>query len=399
LSGAINYPAMATALDAGYATASTDTGHQTDNFFDTGWIQNHPERVTDFGHRGHHQMAVAAKQVVAKYYDKAPRKSYFNGCSSGGWQGLTEAQKYPNDYDGIVAGAPANNFIKLQSRQIMEQQLSQKQPEGDLSDEIGKLLMTAAVLKCDANDGVTDGVIDDPRRCDFDPAALQCKSGQSSGCLKPGEVKRAKWLYGPSQTQQGFKLYPGPAFGAPPSTSLPGVDPRHPGDSAIALMLQQTPAWTVATFNADKDIPALVQRFDADLGATNPDLSAFKARGGKLIMYHGWADQLLSPYNSIDYYESVTQKLGPAQTDGFLRLFMVPGMQHCAGGPGPNEFDAVDALVKWVEHDQAPAQMVARHVTAGKIDRTRPLCVYPQVAKYKGAGNTDEAASFTCAAL
>ncbi|HEV7715204.1 MAG TPA: tannase/feruloyl esterase family alpha/beta hydrolase, partial [Steroidobacteraceae bacterium] len=285
------------------------------------------------------------------------------------------------------------------SRQIMAQQLSEKQPGGDLSDEIGKLLISAAVLKCDANDGVTDGVIDDPRHCDFDPAALQCKTGQTTGCLKPEEVKRAKWLYGPAQTKQGLKLYPGPAFGAPPSTSLPGVDPRHPGDSAIALMLQQTPTWTVATFDPDKDIPALVQRFDADLGATNADLSAFKARGGKLILYHGWADQLLSPFNSIDYYDSVTKKMGPAQTDSFLRLFMVPGMQHCAGGPGPNEFDAVDAVVKWVEHDEAPAQMVARHITAGKIDRTRPLCVYPQVAKYKGAGNTDEAASFACAAL
>jgi feruloyl esterase len=398
LTGGINYPAMAIAMKGGFATASTDTGHQTDNFFDTSWIAGHPERVVDFGNRAHHQMAVAAKQVVAKYYEKAARKSYYSGCSSGGWQGLTEAQKYPQDYDGIVAGAPANNFIKLQAHQIMEQRLSMQDGAGDLSAELRNLLVSAATAKCDAYDGVTDGVIGNPLKCDFDPASLQCTGSETKGCLTPAEVKRAKWSYGPSSTRKGLKLYPGFAYGAPPTTPLRGIDPRHPGDSAIALMLQQKPDWTVATFDPDKQIPVLEARFDSDLGATNPDLSAFEARGGKLIVYHGWADQLLSPYNSIDYYENVTKKLGPAQTDQFMRLFMAPGMAHCFGGPGPSELDAVDAMVKWVEHAQPPAQIVASHAAAGKVDRTRPLCPYPKVAKYKGAGNRDQAASFTCAA-
>jgi feruloyl esterase len=399
LTGGIDYPAMAAALGGGFATASTDVGHQTDDFFDTSWITGHPERVTDFGHRAHHQMAVAAKQVVAKYYEKPARKAYYNGCSSGGWQGLTEAQKYPEDYDGIVAGAPAINFVRLQSRTLLEQQLDAKEPGAYVTAELGKLLVDAAVAKCDAYDGVTDGVIDDPRACDFDPAELQCKGGNARGCLKPGEVKRTKWLYGQNRTPQGLKLYPGPALGAPPTTSVPGLDPRHPADMAIVLMMQETPpSLNYKNFDPDTHIPMIEQRFGADLAAMNADLSAFKARGGKLILYHGWADQLLSPYNTIDYYQSVEQKMGPAQQQEFMALFMAPGMFHCGGGPGPSQFDAVDAVMKWVEHGQAPSQLIAAHATAGKVDRTRPLCAWPRVAKYKGSGGTDDAASFSCVA-
>lgn len=399
LTGGINYPAMVPALESGFATASTDTGHTTDDFFDTSWITGYPDRVIEFGHRAHHEMAVVAKQVVAKFYEKPARKAYYSGCSSGGWQGLTEAQKYPEDYDGIVAGAPAINFVRLQSRPIMEQQLDAKEPGAYVTAELGKLLVDAAVAKCDAIDGIKDGVIDDPRACNFDPAELQCKSGQIKDCLKPGEVKRAKWLYGQLKTPKGLKLYPGPALGAPPTTAVPGIDPRHPADMAIVLMMQETPpSISYKNFDPDTHIPMLEQRFGADLDAMNPDLSAFKARGGKLILYHGWADQLLSPYNTLDYYASVQQKMGGDQQD-FMRLFMVPGMWHCAGGPGPDKFNAVDALTKWVEHGVAPAQMVAAHTgPGGKVDRTRPLCVYPQVAKYKGSGSTDDAANFSCVA-
>jgi feruloyl esterase len=397
LTGGLNYPAMALALEKGFATASTDTGHQTDDFFDTSWITGHPERVLDFGHRAHHQMAVAAKAVVAKYYEKPARKAYYNGCSSGGWEGLTEAQKYPADYDGIVAGAPAINFVRLQSRTLLEEQLDAKEPGSYITAEIGALLAKAAVAKCDAYDGVKDGVIDDPRKCDFDPAELQCNGGTHKGCLTPGEVKRAQWLYGPNQTKKGLKLYPGPAYGAPPTTSVPGLDPRHPADMAIVLMMQETPpTLSYKNFDPDTHIPLLEQRFGVDLVAMNPDLSAFKARGGKLILYHGWADPLLSPYNTIDYYESVTAKMGAAQQQGFMEMFMVPGMLHCAGGAGTDQFDAVDAVMKWVERGERPKQIAAAHATAGKIDRTRPLCPYPQVAKYQGAGSTDDAANFSC---
>ena len=399
LSGGLNYPWMADALAGGFATASTDTGHHTDDFFDTSWITGYPDRVLDFGHRAHHQMAVAAKQVVAKYYEKPSRKAYFNGCSSGGWQGLTEAQKYPEDYDGIVVGAPAINFVRLQARSLLEQQADTREPDGYVTAELGKLLVSAAVAKCDAYDGVKDGVIDDPRACDFDPGELQCKDGNTKGCLKAAEVKRAKWLYAQNKTPKGLKLYPGMALGAPPTTAVPGLDPRHPADMAVLLMLQEPrPSISYKNFDPDTHIPMLEQRFGADLSAMNPDLSAFKARGGKLILYHGWADQLLSPYSTIDYYQSVQQKMGPAQQQDFMTLFMAPGMWHCVGGPGPDRFDAVGAVMKWVEQGEAPTQLIASHVTDGKLDRTRPLCAWPKVAKYKGTGSTDDAASFTCVA-
>jgi feruloyl esterase len=211
-----------------------------------------------------------------------------------------------------------------------------------------------------------------------------------------------KWLYGPGKSPKGLKLYPGPAYGAPPSTPLPGLDPRHPADPAMALMIDPKPTWTVATFDPDREIPALEPRFAADLNATDADLSKFKARGGKLILYHGWADQLLSPYNTLDYFESVNTAMGgEAATQEFARLFMVPGMAHCGGGPGPNDVSdaAIDAMVNWVEHSQPPAQVIAsRRTASGSVDRTRPLCPYPQVAKYKGVGSTDQAASFACSA-
>ncbi len=398
LAGGINYLAMGTALAHGFATASTDTGHQTQGFFDTDWIPGHPQQVIDFGHRAHHLMAEAGKKVTTAYYGKPLTHAYYSGCSSGGWQGLTEAQKYPADYDGIVAGAPANNFVRLQAHGILTAQMALRDPQGNLSPGMGQLFVKAATAKCDAIDGVQDGVIDDPRKCNFDAAALQCKVGETANCLTPPQVIRAKALYGPATSAGGLRLYPGLAWGAPPVTVIPGLDPNSPQTPAIVLMLPTKPDWDTQTFDADRHIPMLEKQLDADLGATQTNLSAFRKHGGKLILYHGWADQLLSPYNTIDYYEGVRKTAGAAHADEFVRLFMEPGMAHCAGGPGPDAFDAVDAMVKWVEHGTAPEQIVASHSTAGQVDRTRPLCPYPKVAKYKGSGSTDAAASFVCAA-
>jgi feruloyl esterase len=396
LTGGVNYPAMAVALERGFATASTDTGHVTEGHFDTDWIPGHPERVVNFGQRAHHLMAETAKKVVAKYYEKPSKYALYNGCSSGGWQGLTEAQKYPGDYDGIVAGAPANNSVRMSASGILSQQMLRKEPAGAFSAEANQLLVKAAIAKCDALDGLPDGLIDDPRKCKFDPAELQCKGGATTGCLTPAQVKRAEALYGPAKTTPGgLKLYPGMAIGTPPETPLPGADPGKP---AIMLMMQPLPDWTIDTFDPDKHIPQMDKQLDADLGATQTDLSAFFKRGGKLILYHGWADQILSPYNTIDYYEDVRKTVGAKMTDVSARLFMAPGMAHCVGGTGPNVFDAVDAMVNWVEHGKSAEQILATHVTAGKVDRSRPLCAYPKVAKYKGSGSIDDAANFTCVA-
>jgi len=396
LTGGINYPAMATALERGFATASTDTGHVTEGHFDTDWIPGHPERVVNFGHRAHHLMAEMGKKIVMSYYEKPASHAIYSGCSSGGWQGLTEAQKYPGDYDGIVAGAPANNFVRLSASGILAQQMLDKEPGGAISAEASQMLVKAAVAKCDAIDGVKDGVIDDPRNCNFDPAELQCKSRAAKGCLTPAQVKRARALYGPAKrTPKGLKLYPGLAFGTPPETPLPGADVSKP---AIMLMLQQQPDWTVDTFDPDKHMPLLDSQLEDDMGATRTDLSEFFRRGGKLILYHGWADQLLSPYNTIDYLEGVRKTVGSAQANASMKLFMAPGMAHCSGGAGPNAFDAVGAMVNWVENGKPPERILATHATAGKVDRTRPLCAYPKVAKYKGWDSINSAANFTCAA-
>ena len=302
--GGINYPAMVFSMQHGFAVASTDTGHQTDGFFDTGWISGHPERVVDFGHRAHHQMAVVAKQVVAKFYAKPVRKSYFQGCSSGGWEALSEAQKYPEDYDGIIAGAPAINFTRLQSRQIMEWQASVKDPDGDVSAELGNLLVSAATAKCDASRR-REG------RRDRRSAQMRFQSGrarlQGKGPQQLPESRGAEACevaVRPGQVAEGTEAVSRPgARRAALDAALPGLDPRHPADPAMALMLDPKPTWTVATFDPDREIPALEPRFAADLNAMNADLAKFKARGGKLILYHGWADQLLSPYNTLDYFE------------------------------------------------------------------------------------------------
>jgi len=394
--GAINYPAMGGALDQGYATASTDTGHVTEHgFFEDEWIPGHPQRVIDFAYRAHHLMAQMGKKLTAAYYGESIDRSYYSGCSSGGWQGLSEAQRYPDDYDGIVAGAPAINVIRLQARGIILAQMALKDPAGNLGAEESRLLVAGALRKCDARDGIEDGVIEDPRRCDFDPAELACAKGQSQHCLTAAQVTRARTLYGPATSAGGMKLYPGAAPGSAPLVFLPaaGVQPGH---TQMELMLQHKPFWTVADFDPDRHIPLLEHELGDLLDTTNPNLSRFRAHGGKLILYHGWADPLLSPYNTIDYYDNVMRTMEPERAAGFVRLFMAPGMEHCGGGPGPNEFDMVAALSQWVEHGTEPQQIVAAHRTDGRIDRTRPLCSWPGVARYSGHGSRDEAGSFAC---
>jgi len=401
LTGALNYPAMGEALAQGYATASTDTGHRNENgFFEDEWLEGHPERLVNFAYRAHHLLAQTAQHIAGAHYGRPPAHAYFNGCSAGGWEGLSEAQRYPQDYDGIVAGAPAINLVQVQSRDVLVAQKTLKNPQGAISHDMGLKLAAAAVTKCDAKDGVQDGVIDDPRQCDFDPAELQCKTADAKDCLTPEQVKTARVLYGPMKSAGGMQLYPGAAYGASPLAehSLASKQAK-PGDVAITLMLTQKPAWDVNTFNPDRDIPLLEKELGPTLDANNPDLHAFGARKGKLIMYHGWADPLLSPYNTLDYYNRVIQAMGGQEsTDRFLRLFMVPGMEHCRGGPGPDTFDAVASLDEWVEHGVPPERIVASHKGNG-VERTRPLCRYPQVARYKGTGSTDEAASFDCRSL
>lgn len=392
--GAINYPSLNLGLTRGFATASTDTGHQTPTgFFDDSWVAGHPDRVENFGHRAHHLLADRAKRIVRAYYGRPAEFAYYDGCSSGGWQGLTEAQRYPGDYDGIVAGAPANNFIRLQTRGFWLGAVARANPAGDFGQAEFTLLNTAVLAQCDPADGVRDGIMSDPEGCGFDPASLLCRPGQTDQCLSQAQVERARLVYGPRNTPGGLALYPGNAWGVAPFVVLPGVAINEP------MLMRMIPAserrWTPETFDPDRDIPQLEARYGASLGAWNPNLRPFAARGGKLLVYHGWTDALLSPWNSIAYWEAVNRRMGARNVPSFFRLFMAPGVDHCRGGAGPDRFDALTAVMAWRERGQAPDRLIA--ATAGG-NRTRPLCPHPQVARYSGTGSTDEAANFQCVA-
>ena len=304
--GGINYPAMSGGLARGFATASTDTGHQTpDNFFDASWIPGHPDRVENFGRRAHHLLAETAKMVVRAYYGRRPWRSYYEGCSSGGWQGLTEAQQYPSDYDGILAGAPANNFVRLQTRGFWLDALSRRNPAGDLGAAQIATINAAALAACDPADGVTDGIIGDPQACRFDPAALACTAGQTERCLTQDQIDRARLVYGPARTPAGTRLYPGNHWAVTPVVVIPGVQT----EPALTLIVPASErGWTAATFDSDRDIPALEQRVGPTLDAYDPDLSRFQRAGGKL-------DRLMAgtiparPWNSIAYHEAVEIEL------------------------------------------------------------------------------------------
>jgi feruloyl esterase len=401
-SGAINYPTMGGALAKGYATASSDLGHVSKNAFEADWMVGHKQRVVDFGLRAHHLVSEVAKQIVKAYYAKEPARSYFVGCSSGGWQALTEIQNYPDDFDGVVAGAPAHNFVRLNLRGTVASQLALAHPEGNLTPALGKLVADAALKQCDAADGVADGIMSNPLQCGFDPRELQCRAGESSDtCLTPAQVERVKALYGPMKSKGGLDLYPGPtisaALGAGPPANADAPALSGPLGNALKEF-GYTQAPTLATFDADKDIPAMDKLMNPVMSAVNPDLSKFKARGGKVVAWHGWGDPAISPYNTLHYYDTVKAKTG-GNIDDFYRIFFVPAMGHCgAGATGPDKFDAVAALESWVEKGIAPTRIDAAQYKDGKVTRSRPLCKYPQVAKYDGKGSVDDAKSFTCAA-
>jgi feruloyl esterase len=393
--GVISYGAMATALGLGYATASTDTGHSTPG---GAWAMGHPDLVVDFGYRAIHEMTVKAKTIVETFYGRAPDRSYFVGCSTGGRQGLMEAQRFPADYDGIVAGAPANVWTRLPAGNLFAAAATTKDDATRLSPAKLSALNRAAIAACDARDGVTDGLIENPVSCAFDPGALQCTGVETDACLTASQVTAARAVYGSAvNPRTKAHIFPGMVPGSELTWSaLIGAQPLSLAVDFYRYFVFGDPNWDWKTMDFDKDVAAGAEKFRAILDATDPDLSRFRERGGKLILYHGWNDQLISPLNTVEYYTSVSKTLGAAQADEVVRLFMAPGMQHCSGGVGPNTFDAVTALEQWVEAGTKPTRLVASHSTSGIVDRTRPLCPYPQVATYSGAGSIDAAASFVC---
>jgi feruloyl esterase len=393
--GSINYPALATALAAGYAAASTDTGHTGNNPV---FIMGHPEKVVDFAYRAVHEMSLAAKAIVAAFYGSGPGRSYFNGCSTGGRQALAEAQRYPADYDGIIAGAPANYVTHLQGAQVWMAQAAHQDEAGYIPPGKYSAIHHAVLEACDALDGVKDGVLEDPTRCHFDPAVLTCKDGGPPSCLTTAQVQIARKAYaGPTHPRTGQKLFPGLEPGSEMGwNTLMGPQPMSLAVEVYQYLVFQNPNWDYRNFDPDKDIAAAVKTVGATMDSIDPNLKPFVGHGGKLLMYHGWADPGIPPRSSVNYYKSVVDALGTGKTKDSIRLFMVPGMGHCRGGDGTDTFDAVTALDQWVMKGKAPQQISASHLTKGVVDRTRPLCPYPEVAKYKGTGDTNDAANFAC---
>jgi feruloyl esterase len=411
--GSISYGGLAVQLRRGYATASTNTGHEAVPGEDAArFAFESPERLVDFAYRAQHETALKAKLLLQAFYGAPPMRSYFIGCSSGGYQGLMEAQRFPDDYDGIVAGMPANNWTRLMAGDLDGTIAVLQDPASHLPPAALGLLHRAAIAACDGIDGVVDGVLDDPRQCTVDPAALTCTASSAPDtCLTAAQVAAARRVYdGLKHPQTGAQLFPGLARGSEPF--WPHRDRAQPFTIPIAhykWLVFADPAWQWTTFEftdaADFDAHVRAEaRLAPVMNATSPDLRAFRARGGKVLQYHGWNDQLIAPGNSIDYYESVVALFAQgrdrtraiADVQRFYRLFMAPGMAHCGGGTGPNTFDMQDALEAWVERGIAPDRVVASRLVNGIVDRRRPLCPYPQVAVYTGQGDSNDDANFVC---
>ena len=406
--GSISYAAMATALRKGYATASTDTGHTGD---DMKFGQGHPEKVIDYGYRAVHVMTDTSKLIVRNATGRFADKSYFVGCSAGGHQAMSEVQRFPDDYDGVIAGDPANNRIR-QTFGFLWSWAATHGADGKpiLTQQKLALVSKAVVDACDAIDGLKDGLIDDPRKCHFDPAKLTCKAtaaADDATCLTPQQAEAIKKVYdGAKNPRTGEQIFTGWPRGSEGFGESAGqgwrqylTDPGEPSRVGLfRYFLFHDPNWDWRTLDYDRDLAYAEQRL-AVLPAIDRDLSAFKKHGNKLIVYTGWADPVVPPQDTAAYYESVAKTMGGYdKVRDFFRFFAAPGMGHCGGGTGPNQFDALGALEQWVEKGVAPDKLIASHTTNGKVDRTRPLCPYPQVARFKGTGSSDEAANFACVA-
>jgi len=402
LAGFINYAAMMQSLARGYATASTDAGHVAEPGNEA-WPLGHPELLVDFASRSIHMTARVAKAVILAYYGRSTERSYFTGCSGGGGQALSEAQRHPADYDGIVAGAPANFPTHMWPGELYPAWVTHRTPASLISQEKLSLVQGAVLAACDATDGIEDGVLADPRRCQFKPSTLRCQGPDGPDCLTAAQVESFERIYGGLKDPSSGELFwPGYEMSSEPGWTGHILEPFGIPLSYFKYMALQDSGWDWRSLDfSDPQSFAVLHdashRLGPVLNSTDPDLTAFKRLGGKLIMYHGWIDPNIAPRNSIAYYQSVREAMGGApETESFVRLFMVPGMGHCGGGPGPNTFDALAALEQWVENGKVPDRITASHVSNGQVDRTRPLCAFPRVAVYQGKGSTDDAANFRC---
>jgi feruloyl esterase len=402
--GAIVYDSLVDPLMRGYAVANTDTGHQGGGG-DFAWAADQPQKLIDYQYRAVHELTVVGKALTAARYGRQADKSYWLGCSTGGRQGLKEAQRYPEDYDGIVAGAPASNWAPLMSLSILIQ--ANLGPSALGVDKLGTL-KEAAIAACDADDGVTDRVITSPATCDFDPASLQCAAGAGGQCLSPTEVAAARRIYAGVVDERGRVLMPGTGPGSEPLWGAYASPGFAIGTSYFRNVVANDASWDPATFEASRDLARAERVDNGAANAMDPDLSAFVRAGGKLIAYHGTTDGLIPYRNSVNYHESVVETLGEKSADAGVKLYLVPGMDHCSGGEGAFAIDWLTPLERWVERGEQPGALQATHLAglpgppgappSSGQPFTRPVCPYPQVPAYRGSGNVNDAASFTCAA-
>jgi hypothetical protein len=431
--GSIPFGAMVRPLTAGSAVAGTDDGHDTPVNTSAEWALGHPEKIIDFGYRAVHLTVTIGKLIASTHYGSKPKYSYFIGCSTGGREALTEAQRYPDDFDGIAAGDPGNQWTDQHSGDAANMKAFLASEAGYISQteiqKIGEFIVNA----CDEADGVKDGLISDPRQCRIDLASLP---------LSPAQLKTYQALHDGPKTSSGKKIFPGMPFGsesvgwaqyfAGPNFAEAHAKARRGimANEAFANLVYHDPKWDFTSFNPDKSPVDINKALHGIMDATDPRFTGFKAHGGKLISYHGWADSDISPFATLDYYNTVIAAQGGTSgkttTNGtrnpdagawdkiqaFYRLFMVPGMGHCGGGPGPNQFgqtggdgdadhDVVVALERWVENGVAPNLIIATKYVGNDrtkgIEMTRPLCVFPKAAKYIGTGNMNDASNFICA--
>ncbi len=403
------------ALENGFAMAQTNTGHYASREPSATFVLSNPQKAIDYAHRAVHLTAVTAKEIARRYYSEPVSKAYWNSCSNGGRQGLIEAQRYPEDFDGIVANAPWVDQTGFTIGAIWNQQAF---AETHVSADKLALVADRALAQCDAVDGLRDALIDDPRQCSFNVArdVPVCAAGNetSAACLTPAEAATVQKVYDGPQSA-GKRIFPGFMVGSEAVLPRPGgapgsgwlglIAPGEPGGSSADFGLAQgtmrylvfdppQPEWDFKSFDFGRH-PPLLERGGKLANATDTNLRAFRARGGKLLITYGWADAILQPLMGVEYYEKAVTANGANGTD-FMRLFMVPGMAHCAGGVGPDQYDAVTAVIDWVEKGAAPDSLVASKIANGAVTRSRPLCPYPQVARYRGQGSIDDAANFEC---
>jgi feruloyl esterase len=394
--GTIPYGPMAGALSEGYATAGTDTGHVGNN---AAFAIGHPEKIIDLGYRSVHEMTVQAKALINSFYGRAQQFSIWNGCSQGGRQGITAAVRYPTDFDGVIAGAPAVNWMNLHAGRMAANRAANQTEAATIPQDKYVLVHNAALDACDLNDGLKDGLIENPLSCRFDPKVLQCKSSDSRSCLTPAQVESARALYAPVlDPKSGQQVLPGLVPGSEPAWAIAAA--RRPVATALdafKYIVFENPNWDPASFNAATDIERTLRADKNDvLNSSSTDLKAFFDRGGKLLMYHGWSDTQVTPLNSIDYFQKVVARFGPEAVGTSVQLYMAPGMNHCNGGAGPDVFNKVAALEQWMATGTAPEKIVASHFANSTMDRTRPLCTFGKVAKWTGSGSSDDAWNFSC---